>query len=90
MVHAADIGSKTKQAQSRQTTDIDVVACEKTSAEVGSYQQQLLQQKKGTRSHSTGKRQDSVITRRQSTLWERAGNRLQRADTSSFSKAEED
>lgn len=82
-VHAADIGSKTKQAQSSQNSDVNVR--EEASAEVGSYLQ-LQQQQKGTRSQSTGKRQDSIVTRRQSGLWERTGSRLQRADTTSLSK----
>ena len=83
-VHAADIGSKTKQAQSSQKSDVNVR--EEASAAVGSYLQLQQQQQKGTRSQSTGQRQDSIVTRRQSGLWERTGSRLQRADTTSLSK----
>ncbi len=73
------------QAQSRQNSDVNVtelLSDEQASAEVGSHQGG---QQGGVHNRSTAKRQGSMWTRRQSSLWERTGRRLQRADTSSIS-----
>ncbi|BDA43457.1 hypothetical protein COCOBI_04-4690 [Coccomyxa sp. Obi] len=78
------------QAQSMQNSDVDITELpsdEGASAEVGSHQGR---QQSGAYSRSTAKRQGSMCTRRQSSLWERTGRRLQRADTSSIGGADPD
>ena len=78
------------QAQSRQDSDVNItelLSGEGGSAEVGSHHRK---QQRGPHSCSTAKKQGSTCNRRQSSLWERTGRRLQRADTSSIGEAHPD